>query len=148
MNGDDDFVVYFDSSALAKLLLEDELGSDLAHEIWNRCTSPISNRLAHPEVSAALAAAVRSGRVRGSLANGLRSQWERIWPAIRPVELTEGISEAAGLLAGPQRLGGADAVHLASALELGSNVIFVTWDRRLHAAALATGLAVVPATLD
>jgi hypothetical protein len=53
------------------------------------------------------------------------------------------------LLLGPAHgVNGADAVHLASVLGPALEPMFVTWDRRLHAAALAAGLAVVPATLD
>jgi hypothetical protein len=37
---------------------------------------------------------------------------------------------------------------MASGLTVGPDAVFVAWDRRLHAAALAAGLAVVPATLD
>lgn len=148
MNGDDERLLYFDSSALVKLLLDDEVGSDLAEEMWNRCSAPIASRLANPEVYAAIASAARSGRVQTKRARPLRGTWARYWSAVHRVELTPSISELAGRLAGDHALSGADAVHLASALELGPDVIFVTWDRRLHAAASAIGLAVVPATLD
>lgn len=52
-------LAYFDSSALAKLVL-DESGSDIAAAIWNGCDTALSSRLAYPEVCAALAAAGRS----------------------------------------------------------------------------------------
>ena len=38
-------LVYFDSSALVKLML-DEPGSDLAAELWNGCDAALSSRLA------------------------------------------------------------------------------------------------------
>lgn len=57
--------------------------------------------------------------------------------------------KSAGALAGRQQLRGAVAVHLASALELGTtDLTFAVWDRRLHAGAVAVGLAVAPAILD
>lgn len=49
-------LVYFDSSALVKLVVE-EHGSDLAAELWDGCDAALSSRLAYPEVRAALAAA-------------------------------------------------------------------------------------------
>ena len=52
-------LVYFDSSALVKLLTE-EPGSDLAAELWDGCDAAVASRLAYPEVRAALAAAGRN----------------------------------------------------------------------------------------
>jgi uncharacterized protein len=51
-------VVYFDSSAFVKLVVEEE-GSDLAAALWDGCDAAVSSRLAYPEVCAALAAGVR-----------------------------------------------------------------------------------------
>ena len=45
-------LVYFDSSALVKLVL-DEIGSDIAATLWNACDVALSSRLAYPEVCAA-----------------------------------------------------------------------------------------------
>ena len=52
-------LVYFDSSVLVKLVVE-EVGSDLAAELWDGCDAALSSRLAYPEVRAALAAAGRN----------------------------------------------------------------------------------------
>jgi predicted nucleic acid-binding protein len=51
-------LVYFDSSALVKLAVE-EVGSDVASALWDGCDAALSSRLAYPEVCAALAAAHR-----------------------------------------------------------------------------------------
>jgi predicted nucleic acid-binding protein len=62
------------------------------------------------------------------------------------VELQPATAAAAGELARRHALTGADAVHLASAGALSpAQAVVVTWDRRLHAAARATGFAVAPA---
>jgi hypothetical protein len=51
-------------------------------------------------------------------------------------------------LAARHQLGGADAIHLASALALGpADVTVAVWDRRLHTGAAAAGLALAPAQL-
>ncbi|MEX2626558.1 MAG: type II toxin-antitoxin system VapC family toxin [Ilumatobacteraceae bacterium] len=140
-------LVYFDSSALVKLLL-DEAGSDIAAALWNGCDAALSSRLAYPEVCAALAAAVRNRTLTDSDAAAATSEWEVFWASIRPVEMSVDVGRTAGALAARQQLGGADAVHLASALALGSTDLTVAaWDKRLHAGAAAVGLAVAPATL-
>lgn len=140
-------LVYFDSSALVKLVL-DEIGSDIATTLWNACDVALSSRLAYPEVCAALAAAGRTHDVTESEASAALGEWEQFWASMRAVELSADVERAAGVLAVAHELRGADAVHLASALVLGpADVTVAVWDKRLHAAATAVGLAVAPATL-
>jgi predicted nucleic acid-binding protein len=55
-------LVYFDSTAFVKLLVEQD-GSDLAAALWDGCDAAVSSRLAYPEVRAALAAAGRAERL-------------------------------------------------------------------------------------
>ena len=141
-------LVYFDSSALVKLVL-DEAGSDIAAALWNSCDVALSSRLAYPEVCAALAAAGRNHDLTESEASGAAADWEVFWASMRPVELSADIAQSAGALAAQQHLRGADAVHLASALAVGSTDLTVAvWDQRLHAGAVAVGLAIAPATLQ
>ncbi len=140
-------LVYFDSSALVKLVL-DEVGSDIAATLWNACDVALSSRLAYPEVCAALAAAGRNHDLTESEVSAATSDWELFWASMRPVELSVNVEQAAGSLAATHQLRGADAVHLASALALGSGDLTVAvWDKRLHASVAAVGLAVAPATL-
>ena len=141
-------LAYFDSSALVKLVV-DEPGSQLVAEIWNACDVALSSRLAYPEVCAALATAGRNHDLTASDVATASAEWEVFWASVRPVELSPDVEQAAGSLASRHRLGGADAVHLASALALvPADVIMVAWDKRLHAGAIASGLGVAPATLD
>lgn len=140
-------LVYFDSSALVKLVL-DEVGSDIAAALWNACDVALSSRLAHPEVCSALAAARRNHDLTESEAAAAMSDWALFWASMRAVELSAGIERAAGSLAGTHQLRGADAVHLASALALDApDLTVAVWDKRLHAGAIAVGLPVAPATV-
>lgn len=140
-------VVYFDSSALVKLLVQEE-GSDLAAELWDGCDAAVASRLAYPEVRAALAAAGRNHDLDRDGLAAAEQAWEEYWPATRPVELTRPVEQQAGQLAVQFGLRGADAVHLASALALSvPGLILAAWDRRLRAGASATGLAVTPRDL-
>lgn len=139
-------LVYFDSSALVKLLV-DEPGTDIASELWDGCDAALSSRLAYPEVRAALAASARSSDLTDDQLRSAEAAWEEFWASMRPVELTSSVERNAGRLAVQRALRGADAVHLASALELDSaDLVVAVWDRRLHAGVVAEQLAVAPAT--
>ena len=140
-------LVYFDSSALVKLVVE-EPGTALAAQLWDGCDAAVSSRLAYPEVRAALAAARRNGDLDAHGFEQAEQAWEEFWGTTRPVVLSKAVERQAGELAGLHGLRGADAVHLASALAIADvDVVMAVWNRRLHAGALATRLEVVPATL-
>jgi predicted nucleic acid-binding protein len=140
-------LVYFDSSALVKLVVQED-GTDLAAELWDGCDAALASRLAYPEVRAALAAACRNHDLTDNDLDTAEQAWEQFWAAIRPVELTQAVEQHAGQLARTHALRGAGAVHLASALAIGDpDLIIAVWDRRLHAGAGAAGLPVTPAHL-
>jgi predicted nucleic acid-binding protein len=140
-------LIYFDSSALVKLLVQEE-GTDLAAELWDGCDAALASRLAYPEVCAALAAADRNHDLSQHDLDVAEQTWERYWASVRPVELTAAVECRAGQLARKHALRGADAVHLASALALDDpGLIIAVWDRRLHAGAATAGLHLAPAEL-
>jgi len=140
-------LVYFDASALVKLVVEEE-GSDVAATLWDGCDAALSSRMAYPEVCAALAATNRDHDLADDgYATAVRD-WEEYWAAVRPVELTRDVERRAGELAVRRALRGADAVHLASAIAVDVvDLVVAVWDRRLHAAAAAERLAVAPAAV-
>ncbi len=137
-------IVYFDSSALVKLLVEED-GSDLAAAVWDRCDAAVSSRLAYAEVRAALAAAGRARRLRPIDLGRAEAAWEDYWAATRAVELTEVVGLHAGQLAGAHALRGADAIHLASLFAVGADTtVFAAWDRRLRDGARVLGVQLLP----
>jgi uncharacterized protein len=139
-------IVYFDSSAFVKLVVEED-GSDLAARLWDGCDAAVSGRIAYPEVCAALAAAGRNRLLTKPGQASAEASWEEFWSATRAVELTEPVARHAGELARAHALRGADAIHLASALALGNGEVLVAvWDARLRQGAEAAGLRVAPAT--
>lgn len=138
-------IVYFDSSAFVKLVVEEE-GSELAAALWDGCDAAVSSRLAYPEVRAALAAAGRADRLNPADQRRAEAAWEDYWASTRPVELTEPVTAHAGRLAGQHALRGADAVHLASLLAVDDpETVFAVWDQRLRAGALTAGVRLAPA---
>jgi len=140
-------LVYFDASALVKLVVEEE-GSDVAARLWDGCDAALSSRIAYPEVCAALAAANRNHDLDDDGYATAARDWEEFWAAVRPVELTRDVERRAGELAVRRALRGADAVHLASAIAVDVvDLVVAVCDRRLHAAAGAEQLTVAPAAV-
>ena len=137
-------IVYFDSSAFVKLVVE-EPGSELAAALWDGCDAAVSSRLAYPEVRSALAAAGHAQRLDQAEQARAESLWEDFWAATRPIEFTESIAAHAGELASRHSLRGADAVHLASLLAVSSvETVFAVWDDRLRAGAEAARVRLAP----
>jgi len=138
-------IVYFDSSAFVKLVVEED-GSDLAARLWDGCDAAVSSRIAYPEVCAALAAAGRNRQLTEAAQTSAEASWNEFWSATRAIELTEPVARRAGELARTHALGGADSIHLASALALGrTEVVVAVWDVRLREGVEAAGLRVAPA---
>jgi len=135
-------IVYFDSSAFVKLLIEED-GSDIAATLWDGCDAAVSSRLAYPEVLAALGTAGRAHRLGAEEQLQARSMWAEFWAATRAVELTEDIANHAGDLAEAHALRGADAVHLASVLAI-DGAVFAVWDQRLRAAGQQAAVRLAP----
>jgi predicted nucleic acid-binding protein len=137
-------IVYFDSSALVKLVVEED-GSDVAAALWDGADAVASSGLAYPEVRAALAAARRDGRISSRSSRMAKEEWERLWTALAIVESRRSVLVDAGDAAEQYRLRGYDAVHLASASTLSSaHVVMAVWDDRLRRAAVEAGLSVAP----
>lgn len=139
-------LVYFDASALVKLVIDEE-GSDLAVRLWDGCDAALASRLAYVEVCAALAAAHRNNDLSESDLDHALAGFHSFWAAVRPLEVTEAVQFLAGVVARKHSLRGADALHLASALAVGDHELVVAvWDHRLAMGAREAGLAISPAT--
>lgn len=108
----------------------------------------IASRLVVPEVRAALEAANRASRLGPVQLRQALDGWGEYAAALRMVEVTAALAQSAAELTGRLALGGADAVHLASALALsGGQPVLAAFDSRLRAAGLAVGLRLAPADL-
>jgi predicted nucleic acid-binding protein len=136
-------ILYFDTSALIKLVVDEE-GSELAAELWELPGPVVSNVLAYPEARAALAAASRAGRLSARAHRRAVAGFEAAHGQLHTIAVDEPLARSAGELADRASLRGYDAVHLATALALGDEPLFVTWDRDLARAASRNGVAVAP----
>jgi uncharacterized protein len=137
-------IVYFDTSALIKVLHQEE-DWEHAASIWNAADVLLASRLVYPEARAALAAAARGGRLDPRGHRMAKADLERRWDQLRVIEVSDGLARAAGELAERLRLRAIDAVHLASAAAVAEEgLTLATWDRGLARAAQQAGLAVAP----
>ncbi|GAB2471470.1 type II toxin-antitoxin system VapC family toxin [Xylanimonas ulmi] len=139
-------VVYFDASALVKLVVR-ESGSALASALYNRADVAVTSRISDVEVRAALAAGNRAGLLDDATHAGAVDAWARLWPSLAVVEVGEQVArDAAALLttsAVPLRAG--DAMHVASALAVAHpETVVAAWDEHVAAAARAQALTVFP----
>lgn len=122
-----------------------EEGSALAAELWGSRHRAASSILSYPEGRAALAAARRGGRLSANGLRRAREELEAVHSELLLVGIDASLARQAGRLAEELELRGYDAVHLASALALGSDTAVVSWDEELRRAAGQSGCAVAPA---
>jgi len=134
-------LVAADSSAIVKLVLAEE-GSELARLVWDEADIVVASRLARIESAAAVAVARRDRRIRPAGEARAHAELESLWLEVDIQELTPRIERGAAMLARSHPISGADAVHVAVAVETGA--VLLTWDQRQAVAASAEGLAVIP----
>jgi predicted nucleic acid-binding protein len=114
-----------------------EPGSDDVRDLMARSEAWFTCRVAFVETARAVGIVAGSSAVR---------RFSSEWPALGIVEVDQALLESATALSVQRRLQSLDALHLAAALLLPRDELVVaTWDQRLHEAAVAEGLSVVPA---
>lgn len=123
-----------------------EPGSEWARELWVDFPRKIASRMAYVETRAALASAVRNGRISPYEAEAVCTEFDEIWSDLEIVEAGDEVVSRAAILANAHVLRGYDAVQLASALAIRSakdDVLMITWDDELARAAHEVGISVV-----
>jgi predicted nucleic acid-binding protein len=114
-------------------------------ELWGTRLRAASSILCYPEGRAALAAARRGRRLSATEYGRARKEFESLQSELALVGVDGALARRAGELAEELELRGYDAVHLASALALGTDTTLITWDEDLKRAAARSGCAVAPA---
>lgn len=113
-----------------------EPGSDLVREAMAEAESWFTCRVGFVETVRAIGLAAGPSATNAA---------KREWPAFGIVEVDQPLVEHAAALALEHDLRSLDSIHLAAALLLRSEDLrFATWDRRLHAAARAEDLELLP----
>jgi predicted nucleic acid-binding protein len=131
-------LLYFDSSAIVKLYVEEpESGHVRAFALSGAMV--FTSDIAYPEVRAALAAARRDGRLSPSQYAAIKAKLDGEWATYAHIEVDAAVCRKAGDLADEYALRGFDAVHLACFAEIvgdpGRRIEFISFDARLSRAA-------------
>lgn len=134
-------ITYVDTSALVKLLVDDEVGTTTVEQLWVASTSVVCCEIGYVEARAALAAAVRARRITTTGLRATREALDGLWAQFDVVPVTTVLIRQAADLAEAEGLRGYDAIHLAAALLVPVDT-FASSDRRLCAAAARQGLNV------
>jgi predicted nucleic acid-binding protein len=130
--------LYLDSSALVKRYIRED-GSDEVREAM--AAAPRWSSCRHGFVEAVRAVGLKAGEPG---AKRVRNEWR----TCSVIELDQDLAERAARLAIETGLRTLDALHLAAALSMSvPELIFATWDSRLHGAARDHRLRTLPATL-
>jgi uncharacterized protein len=115
-------ITYVDTSTLLTLVIDEE-GSSRAEVIWDSADVLASVTLVVVEARAALAAALRGGRLSSAQHQAAKMEIAQLTGDIHLIEVTEELVSAAAELAETEGLRGYDAVHLAAALFVGATVL-------------------------
>jgi len=128
--------LYLDASAVLKAYL-DEHETERALLAVRSADAICSSRIARTEILGRL--------LRVDALPRLLDDFDELWAGVTVINLSERLADRAAVLVSTRRLRTLDAIHLASALEVGDeDLVFATWDRRLWDAAVAEGLRVLP----
>ncbi len=118
----------------------------MASELWRTSLPAISSILSYPEGHAALAAALRGGRLTTASHRRALEDFESLQGELSLTGIDMPLAREAGALAEKFALRGYDAVHLASALQTGSAITLASWDHDLRRAAAENGCSIAPAS--
>ena len=124
---------YFDTSALVKLVVDEEHAKALRSWLLQEDPESVSSDLTRTELMRAVRRVAPDRLVAA----------RRVLESVALLSLTAAVLDAAGRLE-PLELRSLDAVHIAAALELGDDLEgIVAYDARLVDAATANGIQVV-----
>jgi predicted nucleic acid-binding protein len=132
-------LLYLDTSALVKLYVS-EPGRDLVIEAVEAAGAVATSTIAYPETLSAIRRAHAEARIDADERTAVTQAFTQSWDAYLRVDAGDDVARVAGHYAQQYGLKGADAIHLASGFFmrcLHDPFRFLTFDRRLNAAAVA-----------
>ena len=140
-------MIYLDSCALTKLVIDEKESRGLDTYLDDRWDESISSELALTEVVRVVRRscydAQRRLKVERDVLDSLLAKATEILDRIDHVLVETDTLVRAGMVADDPHLGSLDAIHLVSALEIGTDLkSFVTYDKALARAATGLGLPV------
>ena len=133
-------IVYFDTSAFVPLLVM-EPSSDARQRLWDEADDVVATRLLYVECAAALAQALRLGRLTAREHRATLRILDRLWSELAVAELDQPLVSRAAELAYDHALRGYHAVHCAAAEQLDNgDLVVASGDQKLLQACASLGL--------
>jgi predicted nucleic acid-binding protein len=124
--------VYLDTSAASKLVVRETETPALRRWIRNRTDEVVSSDIMRTELT----------RATRRVAPGALAQARAVLESVTLIDVSSSILERAALLE-PLAMRSLDAIHLATAVDLGDDIdVIVTYDHRLSEAARTLGFVV------
>ncbi len=140
-------ICYLDTSALVKLYVQEQ-GSEMVHKLVDEASVVATSKVAYAEARAALARGFRDGYIEEKDYRQVVAALQNDWPKCLVIEVTDSLVFLAGELAEKYCLRGFDAIHLASAVTLKTQVKkrieAGCFDDRLWEALRAVDIKVLP----
>jgi len=137
-------IIYADSSALAKLVIEED-GSEEFAALVAAADGVVTVSISQVEVFAALAAARRDGRLDAESHDQAKVQAGNLLAEVGAVDIDPALLQIACEVAETRALRAYDAVQLGALLGLEKQgLIFACWDDSLRAAATLEGIELFP----
>lgn len=136
--------VYFDTSGAVKLVLLEEQDAEVAAALRRDADTMYTSWLSYPEITSALMRTHRDGQITAAELETAFDTVDALWDTFVLIHLSPEVARRAAQLVKQYPLSGADAVQLASALEVrvDTPLTFASWDTRQREAAEALGLLV------
>ncbi len=142
-------ILYLDTSALVKKYFE-EINSSEVISAWKSSLGISTSAVAYAELLAAVYRKASETRVKKSLFQNVVSTFQEDWSSFIIVEVDNRLNETIHKVIANHGLRSFDAIHLASALAIGTavadNFLFACYDERLRQAARAEGLETLPSS--
>lgn len=130
-------VAYLDTSALAKLYVQEE-GDERVMAVIEKTQAVVTSVITYTEVRAVFARRLRDGEVTEAEHMQMVTRFDEDWEGVNEVDVTPRVYRLAGsLVVAHPRLRAMDALQMASALEAKAHaeLVFVTFDADLEAVA-------------
>ncbi len=131
-------ILYLDTSSLVKLYVLEKGSTDIRSSVV-ASVAVATSVIAYPELHSALTRKRRKRAISEREYNEIVTVFDREWDTFLRIVVTDLLAKTAGRLSKEYSLTGADAVHLASAVEIREkgpkDTRFFSSDGRLNAAA-------------
>jgi len=139
-------IAYFDTSAFVPMLVA-EPTSEVCKRLWEDADAVATSRLLYVEACAAVAQALRMGRLTDPEHRSAVRLLDELWDAFEVVEADEFTTKRAARIARVFELRGYDAMHCASAEQFADDdFVVASGDRRLLEVCARLSLATADVT--